>query len=166
MPPDVHRGGDGQRLDPAQLFGEARHRREERGQHDARRAAVDGDEAGGKRDDAGDALGRRHPGEHLGEQFETACGIENRNEHRHAADHHDDAPGHDLHGLELVARLEQRQDDRAGERPQPDVDIEEDHPGDQRPDHRDRDPVGANVVGELPVSGASPLAVGTVTLPA
>ena len=52
-------------------------------------------------------------------------------QHRHAADHHDHAPGHRQDRRFLVGDFRQREHDRRGECPHPHVGPETDHPDDQ-----------------------------------
>ena len=54
MPADIHRRGNAQRVAAAQSLRKSRNRRQKRGQHDARRAAVNRDQPGHEGDDARD----------------------------------------------------------------------------------------------------------------
>ena len=112
---------------PPQPRDQAGHGRQERRQHDARRAAVDGDDAGHERDDAGERAGRGEARQERREQIEAAGLLEQRDEHADAADHQDRRPRHLPDRLLVVGDAQRRQHHGAGERGHADVGVEEQH---------------------------------------
>ena len=80
-------------------------------------------------------------GDQRHEQIEALRLLDQRDQHRHAADHDDHAPRHPLDRLAIVRRPAEDEDGGAEERAHADVDVEGDDADDQRRDDGDRDPV-------------------------
>ena len=80
-------------LPPPSLATKSRHARQEGRQHHPGRAAVDRDQARHQRDQARDRAMRRKPRQERREQVDSAGLFQEGGQDRHAADHHDHAPG-------------------------------------------------------------------------
>ena len=77
---------------------------------------------------------RREPRDQRDQQVDALRLLEQRDQHRHAADHHDDPPRHPLDRLAIVGRAGEHEHDRREKRAHADVDVEEDDAEDERGD--------------------------------
>ena len=147
---------------PPSCCGEPGHHRQERRQDHARGAAVDRHQPGQQRHLAGDRVAASRTGQLRRRSGRCPRAFSStRDQHGHAADHHDHAPRHPLDRLAIVAAAEQHQDDGGGERAHADVHVEDDHADEQHGDHRERDPVSRLESARRRRSAASGSAQGT-----
>ena len=141
MGPEVHRGRDGDRLEAAKDFNQARDGREKRRQHHAGRAAVNRHHAGDERDHRRDRLRRREADEQGGEEVHALGFLEQRDEHGDAGHHQDHAPGHPANRFLLLSGRREQEHGCRRERRHAHVELEADHEDQKRRDQREREPV-------------------------